>query len=267
MNPITIGPLMFSADRFAAIAGLGTLALLAALLGRGDRARLADWGTWAVLVFVIFARLGHVLDHLDSFRTVPWRIAAIWQGGFKPASGVVAMIVFTVIYLRHHGALIARAALAGVAGAGVALAILSQSGALAPVALPQKPFPTLAGDHLIPAQFTGRPVVINLWATWCPPCRREMPMLAEAAAAPDAPVFLFVNQREDADRVTAYLRAAGVTLDPARVLLDHAGEFGRHYTAVGMPVTLFIDHTGALRAAHLGEISRETLQDNLRKLP
>ncbi|MFU0507653.1 TlpA family protein disulfide reductase, partial [Pseudaminobacter sp. NGMCC 1.201702] len=117
-------------------------------------------------------------------------------------------------------------------------------------ALPASTFESLAGEKQALAA-GGKPKVINLWASWCPPCRREMPMMAKTATSAEGIQFIFANQCE-------------IALDT--VLLDRFGDLGRHYGAPGLPATLFIDKHGVLKHAHLGEISRETLQSQFGEL-
>src|SRR3546814_14561413 len=75
-------------------------------------------------------------------------------------------------------------------------------------------------DTLFPytALFRSRPMVLNLWATWCPPCRREMPVLEQAQGRYPGVVFVLVNQGEDRGTIHRYLDRAGLDLD--HVLLD-----------------------------------------------
>ena len=250
-------------------AGLATILSLAGLLLSAETMalagapRLARWGRWSVPVFLIAARAGSLLADPAAVLAEPWRIAALGQGGLSPGSGLVGVALFTALHLRAEPRLFTRAALAGAGALAMALVVmmgLALRGP-APLALPDQPFDLVGGGQIVPADLKGRPVVVNLWATWCPPCRREMPLLAEVAAGRPDVVFLFVNQREPEDRVRAYLELAGLTL--ASVLLDPKGDFARVHVAVGLPVTLFIGRDGVLKAAHLGEIDRATLTERL----
>ena len=107
----------------------------------------------------------------------------------------------------------------------------------------------LAGRH--------RPVVLNLWATWCPPCRREMPMMTDLAANTPGVDFVFANQGEEAAQVLAFLEAEGL---PAEGMIrDPRNRLMATLDAVGLPSTLVFDAKGRLVAAHTGEISRAAL--------
>lgn len=257
MNAVALGPLVFSADRLTAILSLAMFVLLAEALSRRVGPRLGHWAWLSVLVFVVAARFGHVLEYLDSFAQAPWRALAVWQGGFKVSNGVVAVFVFTFVYLRRHGGLLRWTVIPAGGALVTAVAMLLWTGDVTPASLPDEEFATLNGQGLVPASLTGQPVVVNLWATWCGPCRREMPMMAEVARDHPGTAFMFVNQREEPQRIATYLAVEGISLP--NVVLDRQGRFGRHYASIGLPTTLFIGPDGVLRAVHVGEISSELL--------
>src|SRR5699024_2017551 len=73
------------------------------------------------------------------------------------------------------------------------------------VPLPELALEDLSGETVLLTAFHGRPVVLNLWATWCPPCRREMPLLADAQAARPDLHFVFANQAEGPGTIRQYL--------------------------------------------------------------
>ncbi|HWS73851.1 MAG TPA: TlpA disulfide reductase family protein, partial [Quisquiliibacterium sp.] len=110
----------------------------------------------------------------------------------------------------------------------------------------------------------GRPAVVNLWATWCPPCVREMPVLAAAQASKPGIVFVFVNQGEAGERVGQFLAPRGLALE--NVLLDPGGDLARSVGSRAMPTTLFYDAQGRLRDTHLGALSEATLAARLARL-
>lgn len=113
-------------------------------------------------------------------------------------------------------------------------------------------------------QFLGKPVVINLWASWCPPCRREMPILSEAQQKYPNVQFIFINQNEDAKTVQTYLLTHQVDLH--NVLLDANGTVAQKTGMYGLPSTLFFDAQGQLVDSHMGEISHAMLQQQIQKL-
>src|SRR3546814_15192813 len=96
-------------------------------------------------------------------------------------------------------------------------------------------------------------MVLNLWATWCPPCRREMPVLDEAQGRYPGIAFVLVNQGEDRGTIHRYLDRAG--LDPDHVLLDPHSQPMLETTTRGPPPPLFFTAEDRLVATHLGQLT------------
>ncbi|PSJ58944.1 TlpA disulfide reductase family protein [Pseudaminobacter soli (ex Li et al. 2025)] len=264
MNAFSIGPLMFSPDRFAAVLAIGTFLASAELLARNVDPRFSGWSWRAGLAFLIGARLGHVVRHFDSFGAEPMRALAVWQGGFLIPAGIAAALAITLIYLRRQPRLLIWTSVPVAAAAFTAMLVIQLTAGVPPTPLPSGTYHALDGSAVAPASLTGKPMVVNLWASWCPPCRREMPMMADIAAANDKAFFLFVNQGEEEATVRSYIEAEGLALGP--VLLDGLGRFSRHYTTPGLPATLFVGADGRLRSIHMGEISREAVLDGIAEL-
>ncbi len=256
MQAVSVGPLVFAGDRLAAIVGIGAFMAVTSILSSRLDPRIGRWSTWALIAGLISARLGHVIENAASFATEPWRILAVWQGGFSWPWAAASVIAVSVTLVRTR-----RTAIGAVLSLAIALFAWNFVWQLTN-ATPSTPMPEVAlenirgGDTSLTA-FTGKPVVVNLWASWCPPCRREMPMMAEMAAARDDITFLFVNQGERRTTVEGYLNNEKLTL--SNVLLDARMDVPRHYATPGLPVTLFIGADGKLRSIHVGEISREAL--------
>ena len=110
----------------------------------------------------------------------------------------------------------------------------------------------------------GRPVVVNLWASWCGPCRQEMPVLAAAQQRESALGFLFVNQGESDSAVRAYLTDQALPL--REVLLDAGSKLGPAVGSRGLPTTLFYDAQGRQFDAHFGVLNAAALEIRLRQL-
>ena len=113
------------------------------------------------------------------------------------------------------------------------------------------------GETVKLTDYQGGPLVINLWATWCPPCRREMPVLEEAQRQRPDLTFLFVNQAESMQSVSTFLATQGLSLD--NVLFDGSGRLGQAVGSMALPTTLFYSANGSLLASHLGELSEASL--------
>jgi len=123
-----------------------------------------------------------------------------------------------------------------------------------PRLLPAAAFRTLDGSPKTLADFRGKPVVLNFWATWCVPCVAELPELDHLAGSDTSLVVLTVSaDRAGAAAVTPFLAAHHIT--QATVLLDQSSDAVHALGVVGFPTTLLIDATGHLRGTLEGPAS------------
>ena len=97
----------------------------------------------------------------------------------------------------------------------------------------------------------GKTVVITFWATWCEPCRAEMPAMQRVARSTDA-VFLAVDLLEDGAKVRSFMDS--LALDRLAPLLDLDGNVTRRYAVLELPQTFFIDPQGVIRHIERGEV-------------
>src|SRR5690554_5842175 len=111
------------------------------------------------------------------------------------------------------------------------------------------------------SSYKGQPIVLNLWATWCPPCRREMPVLEQAQSDYPEVAFVLVNQGESAGEVGDFLTAQGLELE--HVLLDPFSRAMHEVGSRGLPTTLFFDAEGRLVDSHMGELTMPSLRNTL----
>ena len=121
------------------------------------------------------------------------------------------------------------------------------------VQLPDLPAENLTGDIVNLARFTNKALVINFWATWCGPCRRELPLFVGMAQQHPNVTFVFVNQKETREQIKAFLQDENVTLE--NVVLDTDGALADHFKVFGLPSTFFFDARGMLITSQLGEVS------------
>jgi thiol-disulfide isomerase/thioredoxin len=110
----------------------------------------------------------------------------------------------------------------------------------------------------------GRPLVVNLWATWCGPCRHEMPLLGDAQRRRSDVAFAFANQGEDAATAQRYLGASNLALD--HVLLDPGRAIGAAIGSRALPITLFYRADGRLVDTHVGALTAGSLEAALRRV-
>ena len=262
MDAINIGPLALPVRVLApllALAAAGTAASWWARRRAADPApalwQMALWGLLA-------ARAAFVLKHLDTYLLDPLSILDIRDGGFTAFAGLLVALAIGLEAVRRQAVLrrpLLASSLAGVTVWAAATVGFAAAGP-APASIPDLALRRLDGSTLQLAA-TGKPTVVNLWATWCPPCRREMPALGAAQAANPGVAFVFVNQGEDAAAIRRYLDDERIVLRD--VALDPARQVARAANAVGYPTTLFYDARGRLVARHMGELSRAQLNEQL----
>jgi len=235
--------------------------------GEGLAAAAADTVLNAALLGLLAARASYLAWYARAYLASPWAMLDLRDGGWHPAAGWTAAVTWLLWHGYRHAAL--RRALAAAAGSGAALWLgaVAFTSAGAGTALPTLSLaPLKGGESLSLTQAAqGRPVVLNLWASWCGPCRQEMPMLDAAQRRYPHVAFLFVNQGETAVAAQAYLREQGLGL--REVLLDPAAALGPILGSRGLPTTLFFDAGGRLVAAHLGVLNAAALEARLQRLP
>lgn len=113
----------------------------------------------------------------------------------------------------------------------------------------------LEGNEVSLAEFRGRPVIINFWATWCGPCRIEMPELQEAyeERQDDGLAILAVNLEESPEMVERFFYDdLNLTFTP---LLDREGEVAGRYGVFNLPTTYFVNPEGTIAAVHRGPLT------------
>ncbi|MGE8250303.1 MAG: redoxin domain-containing protein [Stenotrophomonas bentonitica] len=219
-----------------------------------------------LLLGLLAGRAAFVIWHLGDYAQDPWGVLRIGDGGFLVWPAMVAGLGWGAWRLRRWPSLrrpVVAAALAGVlswAGLSTGAGWLQQSR----VTLPAISLTSLQGEPIALADTQGTPVVVNLWASWCGPCRREMPVLARAQQRHPDIRFLFVNQGETREEVEGFIAAEQLTLD--NVLLDEAALTAERLQVHAYPTTLFFDGQGRLQQIHLGELSAAGLQSKLDSL-
>lgn len=126
----------------------------------------------------------------------------------------------------------------------------------------------LAGKRHETADFKGKAFVVSFWATWCPPCRREMPSLQNLRARlkPDNIEVLAINYGETEDPINRFLKKAGVADLP--ILLDSDEEASRRWYVGNLPIAYAVDPAGIVRLGKKGEVDWDSaeIDAQLRKL-
>jgi cytochrome c biogenesis protein CcmG/thiol:disulfide interchange protein DsbE len=123
--------------------------------------------------------------------------------------------------------------------------------------LPHLSGPAVGGGHLDTAAYTGKPLVLNAWATWCAPCRREQPALMRLHRRyGDSVGFVGIDYRDDSAAAKEWIRQYGVTY---RSLSDPSGGTARDLGYPYLPDTYVADCTGTIRWVVFGQTDEQQL--------
>ena len=265
MTSITLGsfalPLSPIILLFSLIVGL----IVVALLGKKQSISVGDSLINIVIYSLIVGRVVFVIRFFESYDSV-WQILDIRDRGFDAFSSVISGVIFLIIQLKRKPE--QRSIL--ISGAATTLILFTVTQAVINAgneqsALPNLSFSTPEGvdvnlHHVANQNIT----VVNLWASWCGPCRREMPVLSAAEKRFPQVKFIMLNQREPASTVTEFL--ADINQSFNYVLLDTKGDVATMMGAHGLPMTLFYDEHGNMVSSHFGELSAASLQAAIENL-
>lgn len=217
-----------------------------------------------LLVGLVAARASFVYLYFADYQENLWRVVDIRDGGFIPVVGFLTALGMVVFYASRRPEL--RFGLSVGLAVGGLVAILgfaTVNSFKSTLKMPDASLADMQGNALTLDDFKGKPVVVNLWATWCPPCIREMPVLQDAQQINQDVHFVFVNQGEDSAEVAHFLQKHKIALD--NVVLDIGGAVGQAVSSRALPTTLFYDADGMLVNSHLGELSKASLKHGLRR--
>ena len=210
------------------------------------------------LLGLLVARIGFVISYWRYFQKDLLQILDLRDGGFVLWPGLLAVVVGALIWGWRRAGL--RRPLGWGLGTGLAfwlLATFSSSLYEQGTRMPEIVLRNASGESVQLSSYQGGPLVINLWATWCPPCRREMPVLQNAQHQHQNVTFLFVNQGESMQSVSTFLETQGLNL--SNVLFDSGGQLAQKVGSMALPTTLFYSPEGRLLGSHLGELSEASL--------
>ena len=265
MLSIPLGPLALPTGPVILLLAIWTATLVSRLAAKPDFKSAAERIVWQAATFgLLAARIAHLAAHWPAYLDAPWSIIDLRDGGWSWPAGLVVALGWAIYgALSRPGA--QRAVLTG-AGVGVMIwagATLSlwwidrqqNSPRIPDIAVTSlktgvvKPLAEVIGT---------RPSIVNYWATWCGPCRAEMPILAAAQRKYQQLAIIFLNQAENPERINAFLKQENLELD--EVWIDADSRFGQAVGSIGLPTTLFYDQAGQRVNAHFGAISAAALQ-------
>lgn len=269
-HALHLGPIMLPWPLLIALASILLSFMLLRWLRAYFKVDLSAWqalkdSVWtAIWLGLLVARLAFVLAHSAFYLEHPIEIVMIQDKGFNLLWGTLAAALWIIYKNRQHAlAMSISLVLSIVVLYNLGHAALSQWQQQYQQ-YPQVELSTLTQRTVQLNQYIGKPMVINLWASWCPPCHREMPVLMQAQSRYPDVQFVMINQGEDALKVTQYLAQNHLSFE--HVLLDPEGQTATATGMFGLPSTLFYNARGELVESHMGEISTTVLQQKIAKL-
>jgi thiol-disulfide isomerase/thioredoxin len=262
-NALAIGPFLFPLQLILLVLSIASSLAVASWLGRKRRVE-AEATVWlSILVALVVARVAFVYEYRVLYLSSPLTILDIRDGGWNAAAGFMGGWLFALTRGRRDSKravplwwALGFGTFVYIFGAGLISVRGGPEGSL-----PDLSLASLQERSTSLQSFKGKPVVVNLWATWCPPCVREMPTLSSAQVQRPDVNFVFVNQGEDDRSVNLWLLKQGITLE--NVLLDPKRQVSAIFKQQGYPTTLFFNADGNLSGIRTGELSSATLAHHL----
>ena len=262
MLSISLGPLSLPTTVLVLLLSVGCGLTVARIVARRSSNSAIDPLLLVLAGALLFGRLIFVIRFADSYDSL-WQMLDFRDRGIDIAATVVAALLLLMLQFKRHPAL-KRAMAAGAISTTLCFSLGSawlhaqqQQQLLANITLE-----SLSGYQVtLPQLAQGKPVVLNVWASWCPPCLREMPALLKAEQQNPDVSFILINLQESRATVQQYLRQHQLAFD--NVLLDYRGDVASYYGAQGVPATLFFAADGKLTDAHFGELSHAILRQGI----
>lgn len=129
---------------------------------------------------------------------------------------------------------------------------------------PEFTLSTIQGQEITLSEYRGQPIVLNFWASWCPPCRAEVPHFQAASLKYNGQAaILGVDQGEPLSVVADFGALMGVTYP---LLLDENSSVNRLYGVAALPTTVFINADGVIREVYTGIINQAVLEERVERM-
>lgn len=262
-----MGSLSLPLDRLLLLLSIALAIFVGNIVGRNNKQSADGKIATLFILSMLVARLVFVVQYWDEYQGDWLAIIDIRDAGFNVWAGALTALTLTAYFCVRFKKL-RKSLLVGL-GAGVFFWLLTTTTLWLIKDTSQK-LPTVVVNHLsgesVPLDNieSGKPRVINLWATWCPPCRREMPVLQQAQQDHPNLGFIFVNQGEHEAVIEQYMAKESLLLK--NVVADVKAVLGQLVGSRALPTTLFIAADGRIVDAHLGELSSAKLKSKLNRL-
>ena len=266
---IHVGPFMLPFALALVILGLMIVYGTGKVLQKKQQWSAETWqifsdSLWTTLwVGLIAARLVFVLLNLDVYLASPIDMFKVQDKGFHLYGGVcagVAWFLWKNRAFKIENKIIFVTIFSLLCAVSLGLKQWQKPHSF----YPEMQFSSLEQTEIPLQQFMGKPTVVNLWASWCPPCHREMPVLAQAQTQFKNVNFVMLNQGENVTTIQQYLNKHHFSFQ--YVLMDSKGQLAKEMKMFGLPSTLFFNSQGQLMDRHMGELSPAMLQQYLKKI-
>jgi thiol-disulfide isomerase/thioredoxin len=226
------------------------------------------------------ARLGFVILNWSAYQATPWTALYLWQPGYFYQTGLLFGAGYLLWYIYNCSSQLRKPLLHLLVGSYVAAGILFTSAIYSLDLLRQPDIPgigdrapdfslqNLSGETVTLSSLAGRAVIINFWATWCPPCRREMPLLEQIQNkyGNKGLTVVGIDVDEPLELVKPYISSVNVSYPiwvdapPGTPGYDRTQAIFSRFGGVGFPSTIFIDRAGIIQNIYIGELSQGFLQ-------
>lgn len=265
---ISLGP--FALSIYVAVGALSLLAwlLLAQYYDKRYNLGLESHLWWMLLSGLVAGRLAFVLLYWEQYRHSFWSVFNVRDGGFSLRTALLVLVA--LIAIQAYRSAQQRPYWWRLTGGGLLLSSVLLAAALWFSPRPQiinteyLSLVDLAGQPVALERYQDKPMVLNLWASWCGPCRAEMPVLEQAQQQYPQFHFVFVNQGESRARIAHFLQEENLNL--SHVLSDVDSTVLLALQSRALPTTLFLDAQGQIVATRIGELSEASLHSFLQRL-
>ena len=261
MNSLSIFGVSFPLIPFLGLSALLLIAIVNRILPSGVPG-LVDRILSRVFVALVISRMVFVVQFRDQYfaaETPAFAMVDIRDRGFEPVAFLAVMALGLGHMLLREGAvrkpLIIMVTIALIwVGTGFSVFKYTHN---TPEVWPQFSFNDLMGKSLPLRSDLANITVVNLWATWCPTCRAEMPVFEQAQQAYPHVRFVMLNQGESRADVLRFIENKGYQFD--NLWLDPQSKMGQWFGQEALPVTLVFDRRGTLISGHMGAASRAVI--------
>jgi thiol-disulfide isomerase/thioredoxin len=236
------------------------------------------------LVGIVAARAGFVARYWESYLDAPWTIVYIWQPGYSIGIGFTAAVMFAAWRIQQFQSLLHRSSQLLLSSGlligfvtfslviGLSWAFSDRSSTRSVTAIKDFTLQDLEGKTVRWSDLEGNGTILNFWATWCPPCIREMPLLDQTNQnyKSQGINIVGISVGESIDTVRNFVDSIGITypiwVDSAENASKKTQEIFELYGGTGLPTTIFVDSESVIQDVYLGELSRGYIDSQVQKL-